>query len=62
MYAFCFLVYMQGMQCNVVLDPVDDIVADFGQEEKKEGVVYAKHSHTYIHLSSNKPHICDVIP
>lgn len=61
MCAFCFLVHMQGEQCNVVPDPVDDIVADFGQEEKKGGVVYAKHSHTYTHLSSDKPHICDQI-
>lgn len=61
MCAFCFLVYMQGEQCNVVPDPVDDIVADFGQQQKKEGVVNAKHSHTYTHLSSNKPHIFDQI-
>lgn len=52
---------MQGEQCNAVPDPVDDIVADFGQEEKKEGVVYAKHTHTYTHLSRDKLHICDQI-
>lgn len=31
----CFL---QGEQCNIVPDNVDDIVADIAQEEKEEGV------------------------
>lgn len=60
MCAICFLVCMQGEQCNAVPDTVDDIVADFEQEEKTKGVVYAyaKHTHTYTHLSPDKLHIC----
>lgn len=43
---------MQGEQCNAVLDPIDDIVTAFGQDEKKEGVVYAKHSLTHTHTDT----------
>lgn len=31
-------VCLQGEQCNVVPDNVDDIVADIAQEEKEEGL------------------------
>ena len=42
--ALCTFVCMlsmcvQGEQCNVVPDTIDDIVADIGQEEKEEGTV-----------------------
>lgn len=37
-----FLLYIQGQQCNVIPDTLDDIMTDIGHEEKKEGVVYAK--------------------
>lgn len=51
------LLYIQGEQCNVIPDTIDDIVADIGQEEKKEGVVYAKtNKHSNIHtLVLRKP-------
>lgn len=37
---------VQGEQCNVVPDTIDDIVADIGQEEKNEGTVN-EHTHTH---------------
>lgn len=37
-----FLLYIQGQQCNVIPDTLDDIMTDIGHEEKKEGVVFAK--------------------
>lgn len=36
---------LQGEQCNIVPDNVDDIVADIAQEEKEEGL------HLFIFLS-----------
>ncbi len=44
---------MQGEQCNVVPDTIDDIVADIGQEEKEEGTVNA-HTHTFPRKTPNK--------
>ena len=34
----CVSVCLQGEQCNIVPDNVDDIVADIAQEEKEEGL------------------------
>lgn len=46
MHSLCSLC-MQGEQCNVVPDTIDDIVADIGQEEKDEGTVICTHTHTH---------------
>lgn len=32
-----FFVFLQGEQCNIVPDNIDDIVADLAPEEKEEG-------------------------
>lgn len=40
---------VQGEQCNVVPDNIDDIVADIGQEDKVEGTVNT-YTHTHFHL------------
>lgn len=39
---------VQGEQCNVVPDTIDDIVADIGQEEKEEGTVHALPHHPFL--------------
>lgn len=33
-----FFFFLQGEQCNIVPDNIDDIVADLAPEEKEEGM------------------------
>lgn len=44
-------VRVQGEQCNVVPDTIDDIVADIGQEEKHNGTV-CTNTHTHAHTGA----------
>lgn len=45
---------LQGEQCNIVPDNVDDIVADIAQEEKDEGLDFAPISPSFFLTQDSK--------
>lgn len=51
---YCVSVCLQGEQCNIVPDNVDDIVADIAQEEKDEGLDIAPISPSFFLTQDSK--------